>query len=86
MEKCMKCNFCRWAKGHHDENCPNSVCDDNDTRMTQWNRGYKDGRSGAVNCKANDENETYVIGYATGNIALEEAQNGFNPVIEGHQW
>jgi len=78
----MTCYHCGQSGGHH-EACP-------DTRGVKadairvWLLGYQDGRAGRA--KALPDDPTYILGYTRGECAAEEAENGFDPVREGHQW
>ena len=73
----LTCRFCGWFN-RHNPNCP--VVTKN---RAVWEAGYEAGRKGHV---FDHRNPTWVIGFLQGNIALEEAQNGFDPISEGRQW
>jgi hypothetical protein len=78
----MECYFCGWSGGKHHPACPNT------NRITQnesdWRKGHADWRAGKP--VQVPDNASYMLGFTAGNVALEEAENGFNPVIEGRQW
>jgi len=72
----MDCYYCGWKNGHHDPNCPQEKNND-------WEQGYSDGRAGLPNQR---DDPVYLLGYGRGVVALEEAENGFDPIVEGRQW
>lgn len=78
----MRCHYCRWGLGKHDPSCPASEPNDS-VRRARWDRGQSDGRRGQPSAS---DDSTYSLGYSRGAAALEEAENGFNPVHEGRQW
>ena len=78
----MCCHYCRRGLGKHNPACPESMPIDSQRRML-WDRGQSDGRRGQP---SNSSDPAYSLGYDQGIIAIEEAANGFNPVIEGRQW
>lgn len=77
----MDCSYCR-GSFEHNPNCPKSA-PNNFGRRTRWMEGYSDGRRGS---SSNSEDPSYSLGYDRGLVALEEAENGFNPVHEDRQW
>lgn len=71
----MKCRYCGYRDGHHDPLCPKP----GSPEMEIWERGYKDGRQGKSGELGWAFNLLYTMGWKEGNIALEEAANGFDP-------
>lgn len=75
-----RCPYCKYAKGGHDPNCPHPSATLDRPRHTtpqleEWERGYRDGRSG----KELDTALSAVcqMGWVRGTAALEEAENGY---------
>lgn len=79
----MECRYCGYKKGSHHSACPSALCTGGAERREIWQGGFNDGRAGKTEMS---QNATYLLGYGVGIVALEEAQNGFNPVTEGCQW
>lgn len=48
-----------------------------------YDTGWRDGRAGK---EPTSKDATYMIGWGSGNVALEEVQNGYRPGIDGGQW
>ena len=69
----MRCQYCGYRLGQHNPNCPKP----GSVAMEIWQRGERDGRAGKE--LALHTLESYQLGWIQGNIALEEAQNGFDP-------
>lgn len=68
----MKCHYCGYRDGHHDPLCPKP----GSPEMATWNRGESDGRAGK---EPAESGKIYMMGWGVGNVALEEAANGFDP-------
>ena len=80
------CYYCAWRNGHHDPHCPQRQLHSETVfvlHKTLWEAGYKKGRGGQ---EPTNDDPVYMLGYGRGVVALEEAENGFDPVIEGRQW
>lgn len=84
------CSFCAWGSGLHDPHCPSNkethsfVSDDGEwvakfrpSEVRVWNEGWTDGRRG---CDPQQDNLVYQLGYSRGQVALEEYENGYDPV------
>lgn len=67
-----KCPYCSWRDNKHDPRCPQQY-------SPQWDRGWKDGRSGK---SMQEDDEEYNLGWGEGLVALEEAENGYDPRFE----
>ena len=75
-----QCHYCGWTGDCHDPNCPKPAS----SEMAEWRRSWQEGRRGCE--PPTGASKLFVMGWHQGNIALEEAQNGFDPSDEGHQW
>lgn len=47
-----------------------------------YETGWNDARAGK---EPTSKNATYMIGWGSGNVALEEAENGYDPRFDGGQ-
>ncbi len=83
IQSSLPCIYCRWVGESHGGDCP----------ATSWNpgleklnyeMGWDDGRCGKP--AVSGANKYYLCGYKNGEIAAEEAYNGFNPVFDHGQW
>jgi hypothetical protein len=70
----MSCYFCGWHKGGHSPNCPAG----DRAAEARFRKGWDEGKSGALNPSSDEP--AFVLGFHRGEVALEEAQNGFDPV------
>ncbi len=77
----MRCWSCRWSDGRHDPACPDFLKTKEAKAM--YETGWNDARAGK---EPTSKNATYMIGWGSGNVALEEAENGYRPGIDGGQW
>ncbi len=76
----MRCQYCSWSQNQHDPKCPKRP-GAFPWELEYWERGYRDGRQGKI-CFRDAERpfgDLYQMGWKQGNVALEEAQNGFDP-------
>ncbi|MBI2049183.1 MAG: hypothetical protein HYT29_02000 [Parcubacteria group bacterium] len=73
MSQCM---WCGYYHGGHAAGCPSNF-PANSPERNMYRAGRQDGRSG--NAEAFPENSSYALGFRAGIVALEEAQNGFDP-------
>lgn len=76
----MQCHYCGYRNGGHDSLCPKPGTPE----MAEWDRGWREGRRGKES--PTGASKLFKMGWGRGNIALEESQNGFDPVHEGRQW
>jgi len=65
----MRCKFCRYGNNNHSATCPR----DTPGADERYNKGYSDGRAGR---ECASEDLAYVAGWLSGDIALDEYQNG----------
>jgi hypothetical protein len=74
----MKCFMCAWER-FHDTRCPEAQPPNFKAgAYLERSRGYQAGRSGEGIGDGPNE-PSYVLGYGRGVVALEEAENGFDP-------
>ncbi len=73
MSQCMRCGY---YHGGHAAGCPSNFPAHSPERNA-YRAGRQDGRSGKA--EALPENPSYALGFREGVVALEEAQNGFDP-------
>lgn len=76
-----RCWDCRWSGGAHDPSCPVALKTP-ESRIT-FQKGWDDGRRGD---DPKSKDETYLLGWSSGVVALEEAENGYRPGVDGGQW
>lgn len=73
----LRCTLCAHERGTHDDACPERaapgmrIVADHD-----YSRGYRDGRSGRA---IDVGSPAYRLGWRCGVVALEEAENGYDP-------
>lgn len=81
----VRCEYCKWDDGKHNPHCPYQII----LRDAEWvtklipairklyHEGWDDGRAG----KEEQQNDpTYRLGFCEGARALEEYENGYDPV------
>ena len=79
----MRCLYCGYSEGGHNVACPESVSGDAKAKAHKaWQEGYRLGRGGRGERPAVDMSAAYNLGYGQGVVALEEAENGFDPRFE----
>lgn len=83
------CSLCGWGGGLHDLHCPDNkethtvLCDGEwvikfvPAEKILWHEGWVDGRAGRDPQK---DEPVYLLGYSRGQVALEEYENGYDPV------
>ena len=72
------CHYCGYGEPGHDKACPESMSGEAKIRAHKvWEAGYQMARSGRQN--PTDPSATYSLGYGRGVVALEEAENGYDP-------
>jgi hypothetical protein len=84
----MDCQFCQRATGHS-SGCPASLpVPDRKAAKAAYHLGWTSGRAGfepESSFKAGPD-EAWKMGWVNGTSALEEAENGFQPGVDGGQW
>ena len=84
-----QCFSCRFGAPKHEDGCPELAASAEEKRAlkSDFNRGWSDGRSGKFGrCGETipqDASRSYHLGYGQGNVAREEAENGFDPARDG---
>ncbi|MBI4086685.1 hypothetical protein HY416_01735 [Candidatus Kaiserbacteria bacterium] len=77
-EKAMsQCIWCGAYKNGHDDGCP-SAFPAHSPEKNSYHAGWRDGRAGKTEPTL-QESKFYMCGFGLGIVALEEAQNGFDP-------
>ena len=73
------CHYCGYGEPGHNVACPDSMMTAAAKAVAHksWEAGYQDGRSGKP--MRTDASATYSLGYGRGVVALEEAENGYDP-------
>lgn len=81
----MSCEYCKWNGGKHDPHCPYQFV----LRDAEWvikfvpavrklyDEGWDDGRARK---EMRSDDPTYRLGWLAGECALEEYENGYDPV------
>lgn len=89
------CSYCKHLYGAHSQACPEAVKDEElkRTRVALYKLGWRAGRSwgtepsqlNADHCVGMNfaKHPTFDMGVNEGNIALEEAENGYDPRLDG---
>ena len=76
----MQCVYCGWRRGGHDPQCPNAMSQgsvERETALADFRRGRDHGRGGKE--PEPNSNPAYMLGWGQGVVALEEAENGYDP-------
>ena len=77
-EQMNRCHYCKWERGCHDPACPAIAPQEHrENALEDYRRGAKEGRAGKDLPVM--ENATYRLGWLSGVVALEEAENGYDP-------
>lgn len=73
----MRCSRCAWEQGH-DPSCPEQIQDValKEAVLRDYDEGYRAGRSGL---EIRSNKGPYKLGWGRGVVALEEAENGYDP-------
>lgn len=75
-----RCQYCGYAKGGHDTNCPHPSATLDRPRVTtpqleEWERGYRAGRGGQQLTPT--AGPVFRMGWTRGDAALDEAGNSY---------
>ena len=74
----MKCYMCNW-ECFHDTRCPEAAPPNLKAgQRLEYQQGYRAGRSGN-GIGEGSVTGAYTMGYGRGVVALEEAENGYDP-------
>ncbi|TSC84313.1 MAG: hypothetical protein G01um101413_608 [Parcubacteria group bacterium Gr01-1014_13] len=72
------CPYCSYGEPGHDKACPESMSGQAKVlAQKSCQAGYRQGRSGKP--EPTDASASYSLGYGRGIVALEEAENGYDP-------
>ena len=82
-----RCRYCDYGELRHGEDCPaTKEGQEKTTAMADYENGYKRGRNSDHLEAEEGKSPAYHYGYSNGLVALEEAENAFDPISEGRQW
>ena len=73
-----RCHYCRRGMGNHEVGCPVEHSDVKAAKAL-YQTGWRIGCSGSKMDPKLGLNSTYRLGFDNGVIALEEAENGYDP-------